>query len=250
MLRCSPRRPSHVNAEASAAASEGRDHAAPRRRRTGHCGSCASAARLHFRGAMVALRERPATRAVPLSANIIGLQQARPRGDRNAAWSSRIWWHAPLGAPMTCGWSTRRRSSAGDRGKPRNAPTWPGPSTGTVRRTPASVGDCVCTWCARCRGCRWRVLGMLDADPNLLATHPGQTLMADKNYYGAGNSKPRSPTPVSNCCALPARQRNPVPDNASSSRCARPPQNAEHRIMPRTPLNRLQGKGSVFMDSA
>jgi hypothetical protein len=35
---------------------------------------------------------------------------------------------------------------------------------------------------------------MLDADPNLLATHPGQTLMADKNYYGR-NSKPRSPTP-------------------------------------------------------
>ncbi len=26
--------------------------------------------------------------------------------------------------------------------------------------------------------------GRLDADPNLLATHPGQTLMADKNYYG------------------------------------------------------------------
>jgi hypothetical protein len=28
-------------------------------------------------------------------------------------------------------------------------------------------------------------LGMFDADPNLLATHPGQTLMADKNYYGS-----------------------------------------------------------------
>ena len=26
--------------------------------------------------------------------------------------------------------------------------------------------------------------------------------------------------------------------------------NAEHRIMPRTPLNRLQGKGSVSMHSA
>ena len=25
---------------------------------------------------------------------------------------------------------------------------------------------------------------MLDADPNLRATHPAQTLMADKNYYG------------------------------------------------------------------
>ena len=28
------------------------------------------------------------------------------------------------------------------------------------------------------------LLGMLDADPNLLATHPAQTLMAGKNYYG------------------------------------------------------------------
>ena len=28
------------------------------------------------------------------------------------------------------------------------------------------------------------LLGMFDADPNLLATHPAQTLMADKNYYG------------------------------------------------------------------
>jgi len=28
------------------------------------------------------------------------------------------------------------------------------------------------------------LLGMLDADPNLLATHPAQMLMADKNYYG------------------------------------------------------------------
>lgn len=29
---------------------------------------------------------------------------------------------------------------------------------------------------------RETLLGMLDADPNLLATHPAQTLMADKNY--------------------------------------------------------------------
>ena len=28
------------------------------------------------------------------------------------------------------------------------------------------------------------LLGMLDADPNLLATHPAQTLMADNNYHG------------------------------------------------------------------
>jgi len=29
------------------------------------------------------------------------------------------------------------------------------------------------------------LLGMLDADPNLLATHSAQALMADKNYYGS-----------------------------------------------------------------
>ena len=58
---------------------------APRRRRTGHPGSAASAARIHLRGAMVALRGQPAARAVPLSADTIGLQQARSRGDRNAA---------------------------------------------------------------------------------------------------------------------------------------------------------------------
>ena len=32
---------------------------------------------------------------------------------------------------------------------------------------------------------RETLLGMLDTDPNLLATHPVQTLMADKNYYGS-----------------------------------------------------------------
>jgi hypothetical protein len=32
---------------------------------------------------------------------------------------------------------------------------------------------------------RETLLGMSDADPNLLATHPAQTLMADKNYCGS-----------------------------------------------------------------
>jgi hypothetical protein len=34
------------------------------------------------------------------------------------------------------------------------------------------------------------LLWMLDADKNLLATHPAQTLVADKNY-SAANLKPR-----------------------------------------------------------
>jgi hypothetical protein len=31
---------------------------------------------------------------------------------------------------------------------------------------------------------RQTLLGMFDADPALITTHPGQTLLADKNYYG------------------------------------------------------------------
>ena len=34
------------------------------------------------------------------------------------------------------------------------------------------------------RRTRCPVFGMLDADPNLVAAHPNQKLMADKNYYG------------------------------------------------------------------
>ena len=37
----------------------------------------------------------------------------------------------------------------------------------------------------------------------------------------AASSKPRWPTPASSCCALPARARDPVRDNASSSHCGR-----------------------------
>jgi hypothetical protein len=32
------------------------------------------------------------------------------------------------------------------------------------------------------------LLGMLDADPNLVAAHQNQKLMADKNYYGMRRS--------------------------------------------------------------
>src|SRR6476661_9581722 len=99
---------------------------------------------------------------------------------------------------MTCGWSTRPRSSVGARERRRNGRIWPGgPSTATALRIRASFGGCACIWCARCRVCRWRsrwpapkaderevLLGMLDADPNLVAAHPNQKLMADKNYYG------------------------------------------------------------------
>ena len=99
---------------------------------------------------------------------------------------------------MTCGWSTRPRSSVGARGE-------------TAKRSDlagwAEYGYCashsrffwglrlhlVCTLSGlpvafALAGAkadeREVLLGMLDADPNLVAAHPNQKLMADKNYYG------------------------------------------------------------------
>ncbi len=44
--------------------------------------------------------------------------------------------------------------------------------------------------------------------PNLVATHPKPTLIADKNYYGQATSKP--PWPTSHQCSdRPARARTP-----------------------------------------
>ena len=61
------------------------------------------------------------------------------------------------GRATTCGWSTRPRSSVGARERRRNGRIWPGgPSTATALRIRASFGGCACTWCARCRVCRWR----------------------------------------------------------------------------------------------
>ena len=99
---------------------------------------------------------------------------------------------------MTCGWSTRPRSSVGR-------------SRETAKRSDlagsAEYGYCashsrffwglrlhlVCTLSGlpvafALAGAkadeREVLLGMLDADPNLVAAHPNQKLMADKNYYG------------------------------------------------------------------
>ena len=47
------------------------------------------------------------------------------------------------------------------------------------------------------------------ADPDLLAARPGQTLIGDKNYYGAATSRPPWPTPGSGCCG-PARKGEPA----------------------------------------
>ena len=64
------------------------------------------------------------------------------------------------------------------------------------------------------------LLAMFDADPALMARHRDQVLIADKNYYGTA-LKPTSPPPGSSCYDQPAKVRNPVRDNASSSRYGR-----------------------------
>ncbi len=64
------------------------------------------------------------------------------------------------------------------------------------------------------------LLGMLDADPNLLATHPAQTLMADKNYYGRQFEATLADARIK--LLRPARAgEKPRADKASSSRCGR-----------------------------
>jgi len=64
------------------------------------------------------------------------------------------------------------------------------------------------------------LLGMLDADPNLLATHPAQTLMADKNYYGRQFEAALADAGID--LLRPARKgEKPRADNASSSHCGR-----------------------------
>src|SRR6476646_6389795 len=71
---------------------------------------------------------------------------------------------------MTCGWSTRPRSSVGARERRRNGRIWPGgPVAFALAGAKADEREVL--------------LGMLDADPNLVAAHPNQKLMANKNYY-------------------------------------------------------------------
>ena len=65
------------------------------------------------------------------------------------------------------------------------------------------------------------LLGMLDADPTLVATHPAPDVDGGQELLRQGVRGRHSPTPRSSCCARPARARNPVRDNASSSRYGR-----------------------------
>lgn len=84
-------------------------------------------------------------------------------------------------------------------------------------------------------------LGMLDADPTLVVTHPGQTLIGDKNYYGRVFEAELAEAAASSCSAPPARARNPVRDNASSSRCARSSNRSTKPSTPNSTSNATAG---------
>ena len=90
--------------------------------------------------------------------------------------------------------------NAGVPGRPPSGRHWPaGPATATAPATRAGSGGCGCTWSAPSQGLpvgfalagatadeRQLLLGILAADPTLVATRPGQTLIADSHYYGRG----------------------------------------------------------------
>ena len=62
--------------------------------------------------------------------------------------------------------------------------------------------------------------GMLAAGPDLVAARPGQTLIGDKNYYGAVFEAAMAER-GSGCCSRPAKVSPPGPARTCSSRCAR-----------------------------
>ena len=68
---------------------------------------------------------------------------------------------------------------------------------------------------------RQMLLDILAADPALTAARPGQTLIADKNYYGAELRSRPGRGRGCGCCARPAKASPNGPARTCSSRCAR-----------------------------
>lgn len=60
---------------------------------------------------------------------------------------------------------------------------------------------------------------MLDAAPDVMATHPGQTIIGDKSYFAS--SRTISPSVTSICCDRPARAKPNGPERTCSSRYGR-----------------------------
>ena len=175
-----------------------RARSAADRRRAGYPGGAAGVARIHLRGPFLRYANTHLRGTVPY----LPTQSGYNKRIRAAIGTLRaVIAHLVAGTssvsddvwvvdstPVECGRSretVKRSDLAG------------GQSTATAPRTRASSGGCGCTWCARCRVCRSALaltgakaderevlLGMLDADPNLMADNANQKLMADKNYYG------------------------------------------------------------------
>ena len=145
---------------------------------------------VHLRGPVAEARPGSPTAPVPPPATAARLQQAAARcpiADPAL--------HPGLGLIIrayeptaTDGWWIPPRSSAAAPARPPNVLTWPdGPNTGTAPVTRATSGAFGCTWCApwvlpvawaRAKADEREVLaGMFTADPELVATRPGQTLI-------------------------------------------------------------------------
>src|SRR6266511_3357471 len=187
------RRPAEDLPTPGTLATSGRDRAQAVGRRTGHLGGHAGAAGLPVRGPLAALCSRPPWPPVFLPAQAARLQQAPARRRRAA----------PAAHP---GPGPRHDVWVAD-----STPVECGRFTQTVHRSElagwAEYGYCashsryfwglrlhlVCTLQGLPVGFalsgakadeREVLLGILAADPALLAQRPGQTLIADKNYFG------------------------------------------------------------------
>ena len=90
------------------------------------------------------------------------------------------------------------------------------------------------------------LLGILAADPTLVATRPGQTLIADKHYYGrefeAGAGRPGGPAAAPGPQGrAPAGRRAPVPPAAAGHRVDQP--DLQGPAGPGTPRRPHPGRG-------
>jgi hypothetical protein len=146
---------------------------------------------------VAALCEQPSARAVSLSANTIGLQQARARGDDDAARGDRASGGAALvtddlwvvdSTPVECGRSreTAKRSDLAGWAEYGYCASHSRFFWGLRLHLVCALSGLPVAFALTGAKADEReiLLGMLDADPHLLATHPAPTLMADKNYYG------------------------------------------------------------------
>ena len=149
--------------------------------------------------------------------------------------SSRCWPATRRFGPMTCGWPTPPRWCVAAPRKRSRGRHWPvGPPTATAPANRAGSGGCGCTWSAPSHGLpvavalaganadeRQVLLGILGADPTLVATRPGpdphrrQALRRPPVRGGAGRLWGAAAAP------RPARASPSGPAPTWSARCGR-----------------------------